>query len=251
MNHVDRAGHPSEGELVRYLDRRLPDRREGRVARHLEGCHRCAGRADRLRAGGAALRKALRELDDSATPSPRVRAAALSAARHAHRRRWRRTAGRVAAGLALLLSAGLAVTPLRAWMTARWAPSAAVMARAEPVVVRSPGSELGGAVVSFEPTSGTFDVVVASPQSAGTLTLRVRDGARASAQAFGDSAPVLVLPRGVQIQNRARSSGSYTVILPASLERVRVKVGGRVIATLSPSRHALPWSASFPLAGHP
>lgn len=250
--------HPSEGELIRFIDQELSDLEAGRVRRHLRACARCGDRTAELRTRASSASAALGALGESIPVDPVARARALAAVQRAarqptaprHSTGWAR---RAAAALAILVAGSLAVSPLRAWVLDRWTSETTAPAAPTRLPTLSPAvvAHVGPRIL-FEPASGAFEIAVQHAQVDGELKLETRDVARASAQVTnGGSESVLVLPSGLRIENGASSAASYSVVLPAGLQSVRVTVGGKTVVSRMQDGGAT-WSATIPLqaAGH-
>ncbi len=256
MTHAELSrSHPSERDLVRYMDRELSDLERGRMRRHLEGCAACEGRLSELMERSAEVSAALAEAGEGVEVDALARARAREAVRRANRiARGRSPWGvplRAAAAVALLLVGALAADPVLAWVHDHWWPGK----HAERVVHTLPAATVApetrhGPMVLFEPTSGTFEVSIANPQATGSIHLQVRDVARASAEVSnpGDEA-ILVLPSGLHVENLATSQASYTLTLPASLRKIEVTIGDRRATTLILDSLAGPVTREIPLSG--
>jgi hypothetical protein len=237
------------------MDQELSDVERGRMRRHLEGCAACEERLSELMARSAQVSAALAEIGAGVEVDLLARARAREAVRQVNRTaRGRSQWGlplRAAAAVALILVGALAADPLLAWVHDHWWPGK----HAERVVETLPAATVApeakhGPVVLFEPTSGTFEISIANPQTTGSIRLQVRDVARASAEVSnpGEEA-ILVLPSGLHVENQASSEASYTLTLPASLRKVEVTIGDRRATTLILDSVAGPITREIPLSG--
>jgi hypothetical protein len=252
MNKVIGAvTHPSDGDLVRYLDTELAELDERRMRAHLDGCARCAVRFASLAGESAAVGRYIGDKPVDA-PDMVTRARVLaniriaSAARHQRRRPQ---GGRLLLAACAVLVLLLAAPPVRAWMSGalgglRGAPAATATATLPAAVVHR------SSVVAFAPRGVLFEVQIERFQAEGSLTVQVRDVPRASAQVLdGSSETMLILPSGLRIENASSSHASYLVVVPAGLPLVRVSVGGHTVASYSVEAGAVPASRTFALRG--
>ena len=253
MNRRIRMSHPSEGDLIRYLDEELYELDERRIQVHVRGCASCRARLDALAAATHSAARAIGGME-VAGPSDVVRARALAAARRANAERSTRRAGgtgrqAVAAAIALVVI-GASVSPVRAWVSTLL-PSAPTPVAA-PALVTLPAAPAAhrSSVVAFRPSGALFELHVDAPQAEGTLTVEVRSGARGTAQIVGgDDETMLVLPSGLHVENSPGSTGSYHVTVPAEVPAVRVIVGGEHVHTLRPSEEPAGSARVFSLSG--
>lgn len=224
----NRSRHPSAGLILRRMDGELEPALDHRVARHLERCAVCKRREQSMRDvsedASAAVRSALLE-----TPVPELRrAAARRAVREEMRRRgarrWRVRGLAAAASAAGVLVLSWTVGPLRAWV---W-EKGPVAAGGEEATATLPVAVVGaeGSIVAFSAAGETFSLEIEHAQATGELLLQVLDVDRAAAQITETSGEsMLVLPRGLHIENSAGSTASYRITLPASVRRVMLRVG--------------------------
>lgn len=272
MSHetVRHPPHADDAELVRLLDDEGGEEM-ARTAAHADGCVECGARLARLRHSSAALRRLIEQgesavavpdltLDQllarrsAASPSTRTPAAA-GVRRPA---RWQPLAERpwlrAAAVVALLLALGLGAPPVRAWVLERLGDAAALLRgdTAPEAPVPSPaGPDDGSAVVSFEPASAAFAVDLRHAQRGGRLVVRLHDGPLATATVVDGGAELLVRPGGLAIGNAPESESSYVVTVPAGLERVVIRLGGRQVDAFRPGDLPPPLERSYDLAGLP
>lgn len=252
MNKVIGATpHPSEGDLIRYLDAELSEIEERRLRAHVDGCGRCTATLEEV---ARYSRSVSRLVAGSPVAGPDVvtRARALATVRRAHVARvaGRRRAvhGALAASVVLVLA--IAAPPVQAWLLDRFdalrAPVAAPVAEPAAPVVEAEAER--GSVVAFTPRGVRFDLEVERFQEAGTLTVEFREAPRASAQIVGGSdETMLVLPSGLRVENGEGSSASYRVVVPAELPEVRISIGGEEVATFDRSTTAVPTTKSYSL----
>lgn len=217
------------GLLVRYLDGELGEAEERELARHLAACPACRSlaadleaRADRV---SAALRTADFEVPDAEEAWRRVEAARAGQAGG----RPRFATPLLAAGLALafVATAVVASAPLRTWMAERW-PGAAEPGseRAAPEAAPEDG-QAGHAALDFQPGGPELEVVLAAAQAGGTLTLRFGDAGAATVSVSGGGTERLTVgDGGLRIDNVATARASYDLLLPSTVERASVRIGG-------------------------
>lgn len=254
MNRVNGAGpHPSEGDVIRYLDAELSEAEEHRFRKHLGVCAECAARAEAFAREGRAASRVLAELP-APGPDAVTRARALAAVRRVgRRRRAPGTAHRhtgVAAAAVALLAIGMGVQPVRAWVADWWSSLARPDGESPPAVVARPAAAPGEqrSVVAFEPSHAPFVLRIDQRQRAGSLRLEVLEVERASAQIHGGSEEtILVLPAGIRVENAPESAADYVVTLPATLPEIEVVIGGETVARIEPAAEQTPWSREFPL----
>ena len=242
--------HPSDGDLVRYLDTELSELEERRLRMHLKGCAACSARVEAIASESSAV---ARYLAKHAVPGPDTvtRARTLAAVRKANAERrsgvHRAIRGLVAASVLLVLA--LTAQPVRAWITERWEGLRGTSARPAEVATLPATVVRRSSIVAFAPRGALFELQLERFQREGTLTVEVRDVERATAQVLnGANETMLILPSGIRVENRAGSRASYLVTVPSSLPALNVTVGGETIATLDVDRAKLPWTRTFDLA---
>jgi hypothetical protein len=212
------TSHVDDGALIRYLDREDgPPNRAG-VARHLDGCDRCAIRFAQLEGTSRTLSAALWASDVpwvSDLPAMRTRSST----------RWG-----MRAAAAVLLVAGLAgvVRPVRAWIVDRaealWG---AVTGQTPPLQTPTPVAPAPSASAAFAPTGDEFTIELTGDPAGGTLQIETVLGDTAIAIVRGGSGgeDLVVLPSGLRIVAPLASTASYEIRLPARLVLVRIAVG--------------------------
>lgn len=253
-----RAGeHPTDGHLVRLLDGEADD---PALQEHLEGCRECSRRYRRLREWSYGVSRALaaadpvvrEELDaegasdggdaDSGAGGPSSGRAGSGGSRRL---------AKVAAAVLLLLAGALALSPVRAWVVDRVEGVARRLGLAEPAgpAVDGTGGGTEGASVSFAPDGTELVIRLESRQQSGELEVTgTATGSDVTASVVGGrDLPIpslAVHPSELRIRNRPDAGASYRVEVPASLERVVVRVGGRSVARLSGAqlRAGVSWS---------
>jgi len=240
--------HPSDGDLVRYLDTELSELDERRLRSHLRECAQCAERAEAIASQSRAIAGYIGRTTPGG-PDAVTRARALASARRASlrpRRAWRPL--RLAAAACALLVLALTAQPVRAWISDRWDGLRGTRSSAAEVATLPASIVRRSSVVAFAPRGARFDLQIERFQPDGTLTVEVRDVERATAQVLnGMNETMLILPSGIRVENRAGSRASYLVTVPADLPLLQVSVAGQAIATVDIDDRALPWSRTFPL----
>lgn len=249
MNRViGTAPHPSDGELVRYLDAELSELEERRLRAHLKGCAECSARAEAIASDSTVVGRYIAETAlvgaDAVT-----RARALASVRKANsrpRRMIRPLHGVAAACLLLVLA--LTAQPVRAWIAERWVGLRGTEAVTAEVATLPTTVVRRNSVVAFAPRGDRFDLQVERYQPGGTLTVEVRNVGRASAQVLnGANETMLILPTGLRVENRPGSVASYLVTVPANLPVLHVSVAGESVATIQVDQGELPFTRTFPL----
>lgn len=222
------AAHPTDADLVRLLDGETE--RSG-LRQHLGACEDCRERRRRLAGWSDEVGRIL----DAADPVVVDRGDRSADPTDPSASRWLM----VAAGVLLLISAGLALQPVRAW----------VVDRAEDVAERlgitdRASSERGtvgrGASVSFVPDGEHLRIQVEARQQSGRLELRMaREGDRVRASVAtsdpgeGPSPAFAAYPSELRISNSSGSGASYRVTVPASVRELEIRVGNRRLARLA------------------
>src|SRR5262245_44241523 len=157
--------HPAEGDLMGYLDGAIQQPERGAIAQHLTQCAECTARLDGLRRRAEDLARMLRRTD----PAPRRRSTRTKQSRF-----WPVPRGlRVAGLIAVVAGAAFGVRPVRAWITDRSRQIWFLIAgRGTPSVgmVETRADEAAGSV-SFEPTTSTLQIEIASRQAEGSLVI--------------------------------------------------------------------------------
>lgn len=243
--------HPSEGDLIRYLDAELSEIEERRLRAHVDGCGHCNARLEEIARFSRSVSRLVAGTP-VAGPDMVTRARALATVRRAHAARatTRRRAVHVALAASVLLVLAIAAPPVQAWLSDRLeafrAPIASpVSAPVAPVVAAAAERS---SVVAFTPRGARFELEVERYQEAGTLTVEFREASRASAQIVGGrDETMLVLPSGLRVENANGSGASYVVVVPADLPQVRISVGGEEIASLDHETTTVPATRSYSL----
>ena len=222
--------HMTDAQLFSLLDGDTPS--SGVAAAHLGTCAECADRLRVMRLRWSRL-GALLEATDA--PLGGVLPPTLAELRR-HRARGSRGSTRYppwAAGIALVIAAGVMASPLRAWVvdwvSDHWAAVAGSAARSPrtppaPIVVEQglyfpAGREL---VLDFDAPQTEGEVIV----SRGDAT-DVYVGLRSR----GAVDPVQLTPSGLRVRNRMESAVSYRLVLPAHVAVFHLRVAGRTVAT--------------------
>ena len=144
-------------------------------------------------------------------------------------------ASRVLRAAVVLLIVGGVVTaePVREWLAAN---VARLVDGPPDAVVPAPPVDATSTIVRFVPRADMVTISFAAPQAGGVMRIHFEQRSDASAEAITDATPpaLLVRPDGFHVRNGAADDAHYEFRLPATLARVRVQVGDRIIATLSP-----------------
>ncbi len=238
MMHAPPADeHLDDSALVRLIDGEAADDQRAGVEAHLAACPVCAARLGSLRRRSVNLGVLLAR-GDFAVPAP-PSAPAAPVDELAARREARRTAPvsrawlRAAAVAALVIGAGLFSSPVRAWfrdLLGGAGSGAPVAARRAPAPAPAPVAESPstGARIHFTPQGEELAVEIAHSQAGGALVLSTTTSSTATAEVratIGALADLLVLPTGLRIANSGRSVAEYHLTVPATVRRVRVRIG--------------------------
>jgi hypothetical protein len=249
MNRVvGTVPHPSDGDLVRYLDTELSELEERRLRVHLNGCAECTARVEAMAAESSAAARYIVKTGLSG-PDAVTRARALASVRRAAARPRRSSyALRGLAAACVLLVLALTAQPVRAWISTRWNELRGASRTTSEVTTLPAAVVRRSSVVAFAPRGALFDLQIERFQPGGTLTVEVRDVNRATAQVLnGANETMLILPSGIRVENRSGSQASYLVIVPSNLPLLRISIGGETVANVSVPRRAVPWTHTFSL----
>ncbi|MBA2564044.1 MAG: hypothetical protein H0V09_01305 [Gemmatimonadetes bacterium] len=217
--------HPTDAELQSLSDGELgtPERRL--LLLHVDGCGECAGRLRSLQLGDGEIAAWLRHVDH---PVPQLNAAAVMM----RARRSSPRPGLMAAGLATLVAGAVAVaavvpgSPLRELVErAVGASSESAQSPGEGVPSARPPAPASG--VSFVPGAELAIAFVRS-QPDGTVRMSLADVAEVRVRNAGEPAAFTMNPAELIIDN-VDPRGSYEILLPRSLGRVRVRIDERVV----------------------
>jgi hypothetical protein len=236
MMHAPPADeHLDDGALVRLIDGEAADDERGRVEAHVEACPVCAERLGSLRRRSVNLGVLLARGDFAVPAAPSAPVDELAARREARTAAPRapsRVWLRAAAVAALVIGAGLFSSPVRAWFRDLLGGpgSGASLARRAPAPAPAPVAESPStsARVHFTPEGEEMVVEIARGQARGALVLATGPSSTATAEVrapAGALADVLVLPTGLRISNGPTSVAEYHVAVPATVQRVRVRIG--------------------------
>lgn len=239
--------HLDDSDLLALVDDEFtPMERDVRLA-HVARCDGCAARLQTLRLRTSNLSRLLADVqlpDDFVFPRMPEPSTVIPITALPPRRTWMHSAWARAAIIALVVIVSFAtVAPLRAWVMERWsdvremlggrdaAPAPAAPASQPAAPASQPAAPepqpAGGATVYFTPASGRFVLTVSERQASGTLTLGRAEGSEGTAEVIGGATETpLVSESGIRILNTHGSTASYRVLLPSSVARVRVRVGG-------------------------
>lgn len=234
MNDARLQAHVDDGALVRLMDGALHAPAAARVEAHLDACEPCTARLAELRERSAALRELLAG-EPAAAPDAWLRPA-LEARRRRRASWWRGPRGMAAAAAALFVLALLAPPvygAVRRWVAARLAPVASAPASRPSGAPPAPARARDA--VRFTPATAELHLRFAEPDASAVLALAPTTGAEARLsveRAAGAPPPVLVLPDGIDVQNRATPGATYRLLVPASVREVRVTVAGRAVAVV-------------------
>lgn len=222
--------HPDEGHLIRYLDGELDSPAEGSLKEHLADCPYCRDELQLMRQVASAFSDEL-GLDTIETPVARLGEL---------RRKRINVPWRVAAAIVIMLPLSASLRPVRAFVASSWQSVVQVLGFSRPAVVadslvtEAPATT-AGAVITFVPRLTVFTVNVDSWQQSGSLRIEFGSTENASAQVLtaGGLEDIVVVPNGgIRIGNSSTSVASYRLVVPTSLDRLVLSVGGQRVAQL-------------------
>lgn len=225
--------HLDDGELMVLDDAASASSAAERE--HLASCARCADRLRVLRTHSRRVSSLIAEVElpaDFRYPSlpaaPRVRTV---------RPWWTQQNWRRAAAVLFVIGSLAAVPPLRAW-TVGWvarqiaaltgAGGADAPAMTRPVAQPAPQAPPidSGATLWFDADGPELAVEVANRQATGTLTFAASTRPMTGIEVLhGAGETPLVREHGVRLINRAASTASYRLSVPAGVQRIHVRIG--------------------------
>lgn len=241
MNMNTSTVHLELDELQRMLDNQCELTERAYLAAHLRTCNRCAEEMRVLEHQAALISRWMQRaaFEDVTTNHAEVQSEpdvlthwkfnGRRASNNALTQGWLRAA----AVLALLATPVAASTAVREWIAERIGvrsevPAAITTADPEP---RLAAQATG--VIRFSPASGSFDVVFASKQSEGMLSLIGEDAPDAALEITGSSgAGPVVAEHELRINNDDRSTASYSLRVPAKVTRVVVRIPGHPVRNI-------------------
>lgn len=238
MNMNTSTVHLELDELQRMLDNQCERTERAYLAAHLRTCNRCAEEMRVLEHQAALISQWMQRADFEDVRNGHAEVQTEPdvlthwkfnggrASNHALNQGWLRAA----AVLALLATPVAASTAVREWIAER------IGVRNEvPVVATAADPELMPApqamgVIRFSPAAGSFDVVFASIQTEGTLSLIGGDAPDAALEITGSSgAGPVVAEHELRINNDDRSTASYSLRMPPKVTRVVVRIPGHPV----------------------
>lgn len=217
----------TDAQLFSLLDDDTPA--AGVAAAHLGTCVECADRLRVMRLRWSRL-DALLEATDA--PVGGVLPPTLAELRR-HRARGSTRSRPWAAGIALVIAAGVMASPLRAWVvdwvSDRWASVAGS-------AVRSPRTPPAPTVVEqglYFPAGRELVLDFDAPQTDGEVIVSRGDATDVyvGLRSRGAVDPVQLTPSGLRVRNRMESAVSYRLVVPAHVAVFHLRVGGRTAAT--------------------
>lgn len=233
-----------DGLLLRYLDGELSATEEGKARALLASSSDARRRMAELRASSALFSDQLGGMPIPAVPGfsmPEVSTYAPSpdGLRFAFPSFLLRH--RMAAAMALFLLTLGFMAPVRAWIAESVRTVASILAPSEASPPPVAEGEAGPSTVSFVPLGDELLVSVGSYQASGRLTVVVVEGSRVSGETSvqGTAVELLVLPNGIEVRNGPGSVADYTIEVPQTLQRVRVRAGGRELGVGIPAEVAV------------
>ena len=233
---ADAGRHIDDDDLVRILDGASST--AAAWSAHFTGCMVCHARVTELSSAAAALRAAYQgtHIPEHVAELPlRLRVRERAASPHSRRAGGR--FARRAAGLLLVASMGTATaaTIRHLIRDAGTPPGRAFPSSAVP----APGSARADtASIAFGVSSEVITLDFASAPGMLRARLGNSDTLRLSVTSpdtlhAAPAAPSLIaLPDGIRIVNTLTSSAAYDVMLPASAQELRIRLGGRQVSVL-------------------
>lgn len=167
-------------------------------------------------------------------------------------------AARAAAVAALLVGGALSAEPVRAWIADGFREVIAALGGggADPVPVRVPSAAESAApaiTVSFVPAGDRLLLRIDEPQPTGSLVVVFEDRTDAVGEVLteDEDASLVVLPDGFRARNAGGRDWSYRFRVPGTLAGVRVVIGGRTVAELTPADGSAVLELGSPTSGGP
>lgn len=234
---VTDATHPTDRDLVRYLDDEATATERERARDHLRECSTCHRRFEILSGRSAALSAMIQDMEvpEREIPPPRDLTRGRSVSRRT--RSSARTSPWVlrAAAIVLLVAAPAMamVQPVRDWISTQWSE---LVAERNPTDDAAPNGTSPHGTVSFVPAGSTLALWLEREPGPGTLRIVTRETNRVTVETVGDPAGsrLVVLPDGVRIEGGSEPGARYVITVPHTLERVVVYVAGSEHAVVRP-----------------
>ena len=250
MRIDDRGPHLDDGDLFRLTDGACSDHEVLASRRHLESCPSCTSRAAEVEAQSKGLSELVTRAGPIRATAARTNVRALAPNYRPRLWRSRRAIG-IAAGILLLLTGGLVVSPARAWLTSRWAQLTSSQ-QTPPEDERGLASTAlvpERAAIAFRPPGPHVVVEIVNHQADGTLRIVVEPGDSVVASIHGGEGTeeFVLLTDGVRIANPESSTAIYVVRLPPVFSSVSVVVAGQEVDRLVIQPGGPPISREFVL----
>jgi hypothetical protein len=232
-----------DGRLVQLLDGEVDESERATLLDLVASDDAVRARFERLSATSAELTDGL-----GAEPVPPLPVMELPNSTQAPRRGLGALPGRwqAAAAALVLVSAGLTVEPVRAWLVEGASRIADMLVPQEaPTQTSAPVAEpVLPSTVSFLPGDGAVFVIdIEVAQETGVLHVEVAPDRRqvTASVVNGNGEALVVLPDGLRITNREGSTADYRISVPADLGPVQVRVEGQVVTTLDSTDPSGSW----------
>lgn len=228
---ANRTPENTDADLIRYLDGELSAEERARVAAALATDAALADRFARLKRRSMRLGALLAAVAPSDVETA---AAHPSRAARPARRPEAQTGWLKAAIIIIAISLGaVLVPPVRAWIVHQLQRLATAPAGAPSAAAPTTGPQREPGVLELQfdvGPSATFEITIAQAQAGGELRIRSVNGERAGATRTGGDGgeEMLISSGGLRIGNLETSGASYEVLLPSRVQRVVVRIGGRV-----------------------
>jgi hypothetical protein len=215
--------HPPEDELFQAVHE--PARVRADLRAHLDACPACQQRMQQLLADDVFVGGLLTALDH---PVPAHSAHDVIAA---HPSRLRRRALLAAEITIFAVAAAAAMTipasPLHRWIVRQALPVASQPAVFLPEAAPSQSASIAPTGIAL-PAPASLRVEFRQSQHTGTLEVHLVDGGQVTVRSRGGDVGYTVNEGRVLVDNRVPAN-EYIVVIPASLGRVRIVVGTRVL----------------------
>ena len=231
------SSHPSDSDLVRYLDSEGGTEQRKYARDHLDECPRCQQRLRLLRARSAALSDLIGQMQvpEREIAAPPVGAGMTATYPHGSSP-GARSAGVLKAAAIMVLMAVPAVAmvpPVRAWIMTQWSEftaSPAALGDSVPALPTPAGSS-----VSFVPSGKVLNVWLEREPEPGMIWVRPLEMERVTVETAASAGDRLfVLPNGVRIENGSDSNARYVITVPSTLDAVVVYAAGVEYMSMHP-----------------
>jgi hypothetical protein len=215
--------HPADDALLHAVHE--PRWADATLLAHLEGCAACRLRQQQLAADDAAVGQLLAALDH---PAPAHSVAEIVAARPRQLRRRVLLAAQITlfvAGAAAAMT--VPASPLHRLLFGGATRAAAPVPTTDSLAPAAPARQADAVGIAL-PAPASLVVEFREPQTTGTLEVHVVAGDQVTVRSRGGTVAYTVHDGRVQVDNRVAAE-LYIVEIPASLHRVKIVAGSRVL----------------------